>query len=230
VTGADVIVELRRVRKGYGTAPGSRVEVLSGVDLEVRRGEALAVTGPSGSGKSTLLHLIGALDAPDEGEVLIEGRALATLDPRELARVRNRSIGFIFQFHHLLPQLGVLENVLVPAMVAGDRGAGERAARLLERVGLGHRISHRPGQLSGGECQRVAVVRALINRPALLLADEPTGSLDPRGAQRLIELLAELNREEGTTLVVVTHARELAAHMGRTLEMRDGRLAPPGSP
>jgi lipoprotein-releasing system ATP-binding protein len=230
VTGADVIVELRGVRKGYGAAPGSRVEVLSGVDLEVRRGEALAVTGPSGSGKSTLLHLIGALDAPDEGEVLIEGRALAKLGPRELARVRNRGIGFIFQLHHLLPHLGVLENVLVPAMVAGDRGAGERAARLLERVGLGHRLSHRPGQLSGGECQRAAVVRALINRPALLLADEPTGSLDPRGAQRLIELLAELNREEGTTLVVVTHSRELAAHMGRTLEMRDGRLVPPGSP
>jgi lipoprotein-releasing system ATP-binding protein len=206
------------------------VEVLRAVDLLVLQGETLAITGPSGSGKSTLLNILGTLDAPDAGEVWLEGRELEKLDARELARVRNRRIGLVFQLHHLLPHLGVLENVLVPALVSGDPGAPERARRLLDRVGLGHRLAHRPAQLSGGERQRAAVVRALINRPALVLADEPTGSLDRRSAESLADLLVELNREEGTALVVATHAAALASRLGRSLELLEGRLVAPSRP
>jgi lipoprotein-releasing system ATP-binding protein len=206
------------------------VEVLRAVDLLVLQGETLAITGPSGSGKSTLLNILGTLDAPDAGEVWLEGRELEKLDARELARVRNRRIGLVFQLHHLLPHLGVLENVLVPALVSGDPGAPERARRLLDRVGLGHRLAHRPAQLSGGERQRAAVVRALINRPALVLADEPTGSLDRRSAESLADLLVELNREEGTAFVVATHAAALASRLGRSLELLEGRLVAPSRP
>ena len=182
----------------------------------------------SGSGKSTLLNIIGTLDRPSSGEVLLDGQDLRRLNDVELASVRNRQIGFVFQAHHLLPQCNVLENVLLPTLATRDpavrSGASERAKRLLERVGLDGRIAHRPGQLSGGERQRVAVVRALINQPKLLLADEPTGALDRASAGNLSDLLVALNREEGVTLIVVTHALDLAKRMGRVLELRDGRL------
>jgi ABC-type lipoprotein export system ATPase subunit len=237
------ILKLERVTKRYDS-PGrsGSLTVLDGVSLEVRRGESLAIVGPSGSGKSTLLQIIGTLDHPTAGAVSLNGKDLSGLDEGQLARVRNCQIGFVFQSHFLLPQCTVLENVLVPTLTASAREkcrtqadekstsapapetAEERAERLLKRVGLAERIGHRPGELSGGERQRVAVVRALINQPQLLLADEPTGALDHASAQLLGQLLVELNREEGVTLIVVTHARELAARMGRVMELRDGNL------
>jgi ABC-type lipoprotein export system ATPase subunit len=228
---AETILELVDVAKRYETGgPDGGPEVLRGVNLRVAAGESLAVVGPSGSGKSTLLNLMGGLDRPSGGRVLFEGRDLAGLSDADLARFRNRRVGFVFQLHHLLPQCTVLENVLVPTLVGGDGERKEeaelRAERLLARVGLGDRLTFRPGRLSGGERERVAVARALVNRPALLLADEPTGSLDRRTAENLMALLAELNEEEGVTLVVVTHAETLAARMGRTLELEDGVLVP----
>jgi lipoprotein-releasing system ATP-binding protein len=210
--------------------------VLDDISLQVDRGQSLAIVGPSGSGKSTLLQIIGTLDRPTIGTVQLDGQDLNQLNDVELAAVRNRKLGFIFQFHYLLPQCTVLENVLVPTLAkvkpppdaptaSGPAETAEaRANRLLKRVGLAERINHRPGELSGGERQRVAVVRAMINQPWLLLADEPTGSLDHASAQQLGQLLVELNREEGVTLIVVTHAKELAAKMGKQLELRDARL------
>jgi ABC-type lipoprotein export system ATPase subunit len=221
---------LHDVAKSYQSVlDGPAVTVLNGINLEIQEGESAAIIGPSGSGKSTLLNIIGTLDRPTSGEVLLEGQDLAKLDELQLAAVRNRRIGFIFQSHHLLPQCTVLENVLVPTLVCPDeplrQSAPERARRLLDRVGLGPRLHHRPGQLSGGERQRAAVVRGLINQPRLLLADEPTGALDRVAAEELARLLVELNREERVTLMVATHARELAGQMGRLFELRDGRLA-----
>src|SRR5437870_9286792 len=223
------LLKLTDVSKRYESPTGAEsVPVLRGVTLEIQRGESVAIVGPSGSGKSTLLNIMGTLDRPSTGQVLLDGRELNQLDDIQLAAVRNLEIGFVFQAHHLLPQCTVLENVLVPTLANNDaalrNGAVERAKRLLEKVGLDARLTHRPGQLSGGERQRVAVVRALINQPKLLLADEPTGSLDHLSAQQLGQLLVELNREEGVTLIVVTHARELAQRMGRVLELKDGRL------
>jgi ABC-type lipoprotein export system ATPase subunit len=213
---------------GVGKTYDGNVEVLRDVNLKLARGESLAIVGPSGSGKSTLLNLIGALDVPTTGQVVLDGRDLSALTEKELAVVRNRQIGFIFQLHHLLPQCSILENVLVPTLTApaelGTDATIQRAERLLERVGLKHRLTHRPGQLSGGERQRVAVVRALINQPQLLLADEPTGSLDRHSAENMGRLLGELNREEQVTLVVVTHSHDLAKQMGRMVELKDGKL------
>jgi lipoprotein-releasing system ATP-binding protein len=225
----DLLLKVSNITHVYDSgAGGEPVRVLNGVSLEIARGETVAIIGPSGSGKSTLLNVIGTLDRPTTGQVNLNGRELARLNDRELAEVRNREIGFVFQAHHLLPQCTVLENVLVPTLAAPKSPerdkAPERANRLLKRVGLGERMSHRPGQLSGGERQRVAVVRALINQPQLLLADEPTGALDRASAEQLGKLLLELNREEGITLIVVTHAPDLARSMGRVLEIRDGRL------
>ena len=217
------MLELTGVTKTYA---GGGPEVLRGVDLRVPAGQALAIVGPSGCGKSTLLNIIGALDRPTAGRVTFEGRDVSEATDAELAGLRGERIGFVFQLHHLLPQCTVLENVLVPTLVGPKRDdAKNRALRLLERVGLAHRLSHRPGQLSGGERQRAAVVRALINQPALLLADEPTGSLDRAGSEALGQLLMDLNREEGVTLIVVTHASQLAGRMRRTYELRDGKLA-----
>jgi len=221
---------LRDVAKSYQSVlDGPPVTVLDGIDMEIQPGESCAIIGPSGSGKSTLLNIIGTLDRPTRGQVLLEGQDLAQLNEEQLADVRNRQIGFIFQAHHLLPQCTVLENVLVPTLVCGDRqlrqSAPERARRLLDRVGLGPRVDHRPGQLSGGERQRVAVVRGLINQPRLLLADEPTGALDRAAAKELARLLVELNREERVTLMLVTHAPDLAEQMARQFQLRDGRLA-----
>lgn len=219
------VLALKNVSKEYPSAP-EPVSVLRDVNLELGPGERLTVIGPSGSGKSTLLNLMGTLDTPSSGTLEFKGRDLAVLSPAERARLRNREIGFVFQWHHLLPQCTVLENVLVPTLVGGGPpGARERAMRLLDRVGLGARLHHRPGQISGGESQRAAVVRALINRPSLLLADEPTGSLNPEAAEHLAGLLLELNREEGMALVVVTHAPSIAARLGNLREMRDGRPA-----
>ena len=203
-----------------------RVEVLLGVSLSAEHGEAMAITGPSGSGKSTLLHLIGGLDTPSSGSIRVGDVAPAELSEPDLARFRNQRVGFIFQDPHLLPQYSVLENVLIPTYAfrsAGPAEAAERAHELLERVGLGHRLDHRPAELSGGERQRVAVARALINQAPLLLCDEPTGSLDASTAREIGVLLHEIHRERGLQLLVVTHSPELAATFGRRLELREGR-------
>ncbi|TFH18134.1 MAG: ABC transporter ATP-binding protein [Lentisphaerales bacterium] len=219
------LLTMSGITKTYLSPAGLDVPVLKGIDLCVEPGETIAVTGPSGSGKSTLLNIMGALDRPTAGTIIFDGEDISQLDDRRLAALRSRKLGFIFQLHHLLPQCTVLENVLVPAVITGEMAqARTRAVALLERVGLSQRISYRPGQLSGGECQRVAVVRALINRPRLLLADEPTGSLDEDNAAALSSLLVELNREENVTLVLVTHSPPLARNMGRSIVLREGRL------
>lgn len=226
-----MLLELIDVTKEYAATDEAPVtSVLRGVNLQVNEGESLAIVGRSGSGKSTLLNIIGTLDRPTSGRVLLTGRDLAAQSDADLARIRSAEIGLIFQLHHLLPQCTVLENVLVPTLAGGPANRSEtadaRARRLLERVGLSHRLNHRPGQLSGGERQRVAVVRALINEPRLLLADEPTGALDRAAADNLAELLVELNREEKVALIVITHAMDLAQRMGRVLTLEDGALTP----
>jgi len=219
----EPLVRLDGVVKSY-----EDVEVLRGVDLAIEAGDSVALLGPSGSGKSTLLNVLGTLEPPSAGRVLWEGRDLAGLAPDELADFRNREIGFVFQHHHLLPQLTALENVLVPSLARREpdhAALAARARKLLADVGLEARAAHRPAQLSGGERQRVAVVRALINGPRLLLADEPTGSLDEAAADALGELLVSLNREQSLALLVVTHSRRLAERMARVLELRAGRVA-----
>lgn len=213
------------LRKEYATAAGS-LTVLSGVDLSLARGDALAVTGPSGSGKSSLLFVLGGLERPTQGSVRLRGRDVFAANESDLAAWRQESVGFVFQEHHLLPQCTVLENVLIPRL-AGPGTTPEdvaRATQLLERVGLQHRIEHRPAQLSGGERQRVAVCRALINQPALLLADEPTGNLDRENADSIGSLLLELSRNVGSILICVTHSADLASRFPRRAELRDGRL------
>ena len=228
-----MLLEFKDVVKDYGRLPGQApVVVLNHVSFQLAAGESMAIVGPSGTGKSTLLNIIGALDQPTTGQVWLDGRDLATCRDHELAELRNRTLGFVFQSHHLLPQLNLLENVLVPTLAGRPTATASeletRARHLLQRVGLADRLQHRPGQLSGGECQRVAVVRALINRPKLLLADEPTGALDHRNAEELARLLIELNQEQKVALVLVTHWRELAQRMGRVYELTDGRLTPLG--
>ena len=219
------MLELANVTRTY-EGPSGPLDVLRGVSLSVAEGESLAVLGPSGSGKSTLLNLMGALDVPTSGQVLFEGRDVAAATEDARARLRNARIGFVFQSHHLLVQLTVWENLVVPALVRGVTDEVEaRARRLIGRVGLGARLDHTPGALSGGERQRVAVVRALINAPGLVLADEPTGSLDRATAAELSSLLVDINREEGIALVTVTHSEALAGRMGRVLVLRDGKLA-----
>ena len=222
------LLQLENVSREFpSTEGGEPLPVLRGLSLEVARGESVAVVGPSGCGKSTLLNLIGTLDQPTGGSITFDRRDLGGLDDTELAELRNREMGFIFQSHHLLPECTVMENVLVPTLAHGSATTTdeERARRLLERVGLGERLTHRPGQLSGGERQRAAVVRALINEPQLLLADEPTGALDEATADKLGQLLVELNTEENLTLITVTHSPDLAARMARTVKLADGRLA-----
>jgi len=223
------VLELVHVAKNYeGPGSAESVCVLRDITLELAEGQSLAVVGPSGSGKSTLLNIIGGLDRPSSGRVLLDGRNLAELDDVELAHIRNQDIGFVFQLHHLLPQCTVLENVLVPTLVGGrlrsSRGVRDRAVELLRRVGLCAHMQQRPGELSGGQRQRVAVVRALINQPRLLLADEPTGSLDQDSAKNIGDLLVELNRSEGVALIVVTHSLGLAERIGQVVELRGGVL------
>jgi lipoprotein-releasing system ATP-binding protein len=219
-------VKIRGLAKRFET-DGPPVEVLTGVDLDIARGDALAITGPSGAGKSTLLHLIGGLDQPSGGTIEIDGQTIHRLSELELARFRNRTVGFVFQDSHLLPQYTVVENVLVPTLAFSDSGAGGegRAGELLDRVGLSHRLTHRPAQLSGGERQRVAVARALINGPSLLLCDEPTGSLDRAASTAVADLLFELHKEENNILVVVTHDLALAGRFPRRCELEAGRCS-----
>ncbi|MSR66459.1 MAG: ABC transporter ATP-binding protein [Pedosphaera sp.] len=222
----EPILRLDSVTKEFDTAAGP-LRILDNLSLSIAPGESIAIIGPSGSGKSTLLNLLGSLDHPTRGRVTLAGRDLTALDETQLAAVRNRQIGLVFQSHHLLPQCTVLENVLLPTLAANSAApadALQRAARLLDRVGLTSRLDHRPAQLSGGERQRVAVVRALINQPQLLLADEPTGALDQSSATQLGQLLVEMNREEAVTLIVVTHSQELAFKMKRVLKLEEGRL------
>jgi lipoprotein-releasing system ATP-binding protein len=225
-----MVLHVRQLCKDFRTRSGP-LSVLRRVDLELAPGEALAVMGPSGSGKSTLLHILGTLDRPTSGTVHLDDKDPFTLSEPELADFRNRHIGFIFQDHHLLPQCSVLENVLIPTLVGdNDRGESEEWARtLLERVGLSERLDHRPAELSGGERQRVAVARALVRHPVLLLADEPTGNLDRRTALAVGELLLDLHRQEETVLVVVTHSAELARSFPQQMEMNDGTLVPMGA-
>lgn len=220
-----VVLRLENVYKQYESEDSSPVKVLKGISLTVKRGNSIAIVGPSGCGKSTLLNILGSLDSPTSGNIQLDGQELANLSEPELATVRNQKIGFIFQSHHLLPQCSVLENVLVPTLAEKGKAsfdAIERAKQLLKRSGLEHRLTHRPSQLSGGECQRVAVVRALINQPSLILADEPTGALDYSNAEAMTELLVKLNLEDQATLIVVTHSSELAAKMGATYKLQNG--------
>jgi lipoprotein-releasing system ATP-binding protein len=202
--------------------------VLKHLSLQVEEGESMAILGPSGSGKTTFLNMVGGLDYPDEGSVKFRGVDITGYSDPEMDRYRNREIGFVFQFHHLLPQCTLLENVLVPTLVHTDRteraGKLKRAEALMKRVGIWEFRDKLPGKLSGGECQRAAVVRAMINAPSLLLADEPTGALDRENVELMANLLLELNREDGLTLVVVTHSADLASRLGRTLELRNGKL------
>jgi lipoprotein-releasing system ATP-binding protein len=222
------ILEAEGLRKVYRGGDGNPIEVLSGIDLTVDRGEFVAIVGSSGSGKSTLLHLLGALDTPSGGMVRLAGQSYDQESAEGLAEVRNRKLGFVFQFHHLLREFTALENVMMPLLIAGedDSRARSRAEELLAAVGLAGRMSHRPSQLSGGEQQRAAVARALVADPLVILADEPSGNLDNANSERLHQLFAHLSREFETALVVVTHNRSLAARADRVLSLEGGRLVP----
>ncbi len=226
----SAFIELSNVSKTYDSPGGGKaVEVFSGVNLQVEEGEAVAIVGPSGSGKSTLLNIIGTLDQPSGGEVRVDGRELKAFSPVNAAAFRNQTVGFIFQAHHLLPQCTVLENVMVPALAGHGELAGDalrkRAEELLAEVGLSDRLHHRPAEISGGESQRVAVARALVNNPKLLLADEPTGALDKANSDQLVELLISLNEKRGLTLLAVTHSAEVASLMSAAYRLDDSGLA-----
>lgn len=220
------VLSVEGLTKTYVGGDGGLITVFDGVDLEVARGEMVAVVGASGAGKSTLLHLLGALDRPTAGRVRIGGRALDGMNDDEVSTLRNRTVGFVFQFHHLLREFTALENVMMPLRIAGvsEPIASKRAIGLLERVGLGGRVHHRPSELSGGEQQRTAVARALVAEPQVLLADEPSGNLDHYNSERLHELFAQLARELEVAMVVVTHNRALAARADRVLQLEDGKL------
>ncbi len=219
------MVEARGLRKIYRNG-AKELEVLKGIDLKVEKGEVLAVLGPSGAGKSTLLHLLGGLDSPTAGEILIDGIDIYSLGDAERARMRNRKIGFVFQFYHLLPEFDALENVLLPLLIKGENGKDrrDRGVELLRSVGLDGRMNHKPSHLSGGEQQRVAIARALVNEPELLLCDEPTGNLDSETGKNIIDLLWELNKRRKMTLIIVTHDAQIAKDAERVLHIRDGRI------
>jgi lipoprotein-releasing system ATP-binding protein len=223
---SEPLIQVAGLQKSYGSS-AARVEVLRGIDLAVQAGESVALVGASGAGKSTLLHLLGALDRPTAGEVRFDGEDIFRRSDQQLAAFRNRSIGFVFQFHHLLPEFTALENAMMPALISGmrrDEAIGI-AADLLAAVGLGHRVTHKPGELSGGEQQRVAIARSLSLSPRLVLADEPTGNLDMKTSSEIHDLFARLREQIGITLVVVTHNEQLAARLERTVRLVDGKLA-----
>lgn len=228
IDSATPVVEAHNLHRTFLDADGHEIHVLRGVELTVGRGETIAIMGPSGAGKSTLLHLLGALDRPTRGEVDLAGHAVSGLDDMELGKVRNKKVGFVFQFHHLLRNFSALENVMMPQLIAGvERAAAmERARELLDQVGLSSRVGHRPSKLSGGERQRVAVARALANEPPLLLADEPSGNLDIETSERLHDSLFGLMESHGSALVLVTHNRSLASRAGQILRLSGGRLEP----
>ncbi len=219
------LLEVKDVYKSFG-AGAAKVEVLKGINLQVETGETIAMVGASGAGKSTLLHLLGTLDRPTSGKVLFRNEDVFQMGDRALAQFRNRTIGFVFQFHHLLPEFSALENTMMPMLISGmnREEAGKTAAGLLATVGLGHRLTHKPGELSGGEQQRVAIARALVMSPQLLLADEPTGNLDLKTSDEIHDILAGIHREKGITLIIVTHNERLAARMGKTVRLVDGQI------
>ena len=220
------VISIRNVTKNYLNGP-QIVEVLKGVSLDIGTAEIIAIMGPSGVGKSTLLHVIGALDLPTSGEVIIDGKNVHTLKNDKLAKFRNASIGFVFQFHHLLPEFSAYENVIIPSMMHSDLNSEKEdyAKFLLNEVGLSHRLDHKPNELSGGEQQRVAVARALVNKPAVLLADEPTGNLDKQNSEALYALLLDLNKKLNQTLIIVTHNEHLTEQATRVIELDDGKIS-----